>query len=129
MEIKLDYPNYFPPWAQLALSLLIFGGMMALLIGSCRWAVRDATERGKSGCLIGLLVLFTWPIGLLFWLIARPDVKTIPSGHASQKRCPYPGCTAIPRPTGKILGTATYKCDAGHEFTEPSASSQTNDLV
>lgn len=37
------------------------------------WAASDASERGKSGCLVFLLVLFLGPIGLIAWLIFRPE--------------------------------------------------------
>ena len=38
------------------------------------WAYQDAERRGKSGCLVAILVAFlSWPIGLVAWLIFRPD--------------------------------------------------------
>lgn len=38
------------------------------------WAYGDAERRGKSGCLVALLVLLlTWPIGLIIWLVFRPE--------------------------------------------------------
>jgi len=79
MEINVEYPDFVPWWLHLAISLLIFAGMLGLWIGTSNWAARDASRRGKAGCLVGLLVLFTWPIGLLFWLIARPDLRSNPS--------------------------------------------------
>jgi hypothetical protein len=75
------------------------------------WAARDAMERGKSGFLVGLLVFFTWPIGLLFWLVARPDAKAPLKPRTERKRCVHPDCAANVRRTGTILGTATYRCD------------------
>ncbi|MGB2955486.1 MAG: hypothetical protein WBB64_05890 [Anaerolineales bacterium] len=54
------------------LGLLILG----LLAGSLIWVYRDAEKRGKSGCLVALLVfLLEWPISLLVWLVFRPDLK------------------------------------------------------
>lgn len=47
-----------------------------LYLGSIVWAAIDAVKRDRSGCLIGLLVFFTWPFGLLIWLIARPPRAT-----------------------------------------------------
>jgi hypothetical protein len=44
-----------------------------LYLGSIVWAAIDASARGRSGCLIGLLVLFTWPLGLLLYLLLRPE--------------------------------------------------------
>lgn len=38
------------------------------------WAAGDAEARGKSGCLVGLLVaLLSWPLGLIAWLVFRPE--------------------------------------------------------
>ncbi len=54
------------------LALLILG----LLIWSLIWVYGDAEKRGKSGCLVALLVfLLEWPISLLVWLVFRPDLK------------------------------------------------------
>lgn len=40
------------------------------------WAYGDAEKRGKSGCLVALLVfLVSWPVGLIIWLIFRPEEK------------------------------------------------------
>ncbi len=56
---------------------LFFGiGFLALIIWSIVWAYGDAEARGKSGCLVALLVFFvSWPVGLIIWLIFRPDQK------------------------------------------------------
>ena len=54
------------------LGLLILG----LLAGSLIWVYRDAEKRGKSGCLVALLVfLLEWPISLLVWVVFRPNLK------------------------------------------------------
>ena len=48
-----------------------------LYIGSIIWAYSDAEKRGKSGCLVALLVfLATWPVGLIIWLLIRPHEKS-----------------------------------------------------
>jgi len=50
--------------------------MFILFIGSVFWAYQDAEKRGKSGCLVALLVLLaTWPVGLIIWLLIRPGDK------------------------------------------------------
>lgn len=50
--------------------------MTILVIWSIIWAYNDANKRGKSGCLVALLVfLLTWPVGLIIWLIFRPEEK------------------------------------------------------
>ena len=54
----------------LLFSLLIF----VIYIGSVIWAFADAQNRGKSGCLVALLVLLlVWPVGLIIWLLIRPS--------------------------------------------------------
>ena len=54
--------------------LLILG----LLIWSLVWVYRDAENRGKNGWLVVALVfLLEWPISLLFWLVFRPEIKTV----------------------------------------------------
>lgn len=37
------------------------------------WGAIDASNRGKSGCLVFLLILFTGPVGLIIWLLIRPN--------------------------------------------------------
>jgi len=46
--------------------------VFVLSLLSTLWAYRDAQRRGVGGCLIALLVFFTWPIGLLLWVLLRP---------------------------------------------------------
>jgi len=47
--------------------------LLCLYIGSVIWSFGDARARGKSGCLVALLVAFLqWPFGLLAWLVFRP---------------------------------------------------------
>ena len=61
---------------------LVCGGIVALLIlipylFSIFWSYSDAEARGKSGCLVALLVaLVSWPIGLFLWLIFRPGDRS-----------------------------------------------------
>jgi hypothetical protein len=65
-----------------------FGALMAILfatvilglyVWSIIWAYGDAEKRGKSGCLVALLVIFlSWPIGLIAWLVFRPDDRRRP---------------------------------------------------
>jgi cbb3-type cytochrome oxidase subunit 3 len=64
-----------------ALVPAIFGIGFGLLIfivyvASIIWAYGDAERRGKSGCLVALLVfLLTWPVGLIAWIIFRPEKR------------------------------------------------------
>ena len=51
-------------------------GLLALYIASIIWAFADGEARGKSGCLVALLVaVLSWPVGLLVWLVFRPDKR------------------------------------------------------
>jgi hypothetical protein len=55
----------------------VCGGLCGLLVfflylASVIWAFGDAQRRGKSGCLIALVVLLFWPVSLILWLIFRP---------------------------------------------------------
>jgi len=49
-------------------------GLFIVYLWSIVWAYGDAEYRGKSGCLVALLVmLLSWPIGLIIWLVFRPE--------------------------------------------------------
>jgi hypothetical protein len=45
-----------------------------LLAANGVWAYRDARRRGRSGLLVCFLVVGTFPIGVVFWLVARPGL-------------------------------------------------------
>ncbi|MDF2519973.1 MAG: hypothetical protein K0R84_601 [Clostridia bacterium] len=51
------------------------GALIWFSIGliACIWAAIDASDRGKSGCLVFLLVFLGGPIGLIVWLLIRPQ--------------------------------------------------------
>ncbi len=54
------------------LGLLFFGAYIVSIF----WAFGDAERRGKSGCLVALIVAFlSWPIGLLLWIVLRPEYR------------------------------------------------------
>jgi len=72
MEFDLPFPNSFPLWLQTTLSIIILVVVACLILLSCRWAVRDADRRGKSGCLVAIVIFLTWPLGLILWLFFRP---------------------------------------------------------
>jgi hypothetical protein len=67
---------------ELLTGLGIFGLIIALVIlvvylWSIFWAYKDAEQRGKPGWLVALVVAFlAWPMGLLVWLLVRPNNKT-----------------------------------------------------
>ncbi|GAH55623.1 unnamed protein product [marine sediment metagenome] len=60
-----------------ALEALLFEPVILLVLllylGSIVWVAIDAVKRDRSGCLIGFLVMGTWPVGLFIWLLARPE--------------------------------------------------------
>jgi FtsH-binding integral membrane protein len=47
--------------------------LAAAMIVSLMWVARDARKR-KKGFAVVLLCLFTFPIGILIWLLLRPSV-------------------------------------------------------
>jgi len=58
------------------LAILFVIGLLCVYIWSIVWAYHDAQARGKSGCLVVLLVfLLSWPVGLIVWLVFRPEKK------------------------------------------------------
>ncbi len=65
--------NDFAESLPIILAAIILLGVLALYVFSIVWAYRDAQGRDKSGCLVAILVAFSWPIGLIAWLIFRPD--------------------------------------------------------
>lgn len=52
-------------------------GFIWIIIGfiCAIWASTDAANRGKSGCLAFLLVILLGPVGLIIWLLIRPEYK------------------------------------------------------
>jgi uncharacterized membrane protein len=40
------------------------------------WTATDAIKRGKSPLLVCLLVILSFPVGLVAWLIFRPETGT-----------------------------------------------------
>lgn len=57
------------------LSYLIVVVPLLTVLASAMWAYGDAKRRGKPAALVALLVVFgAWPMGLIAWLIFRPEV-------------------------------------------------------
>jgi hypothetical protein len=55
--------------------ILLAGGLILVAIGLFLGAVaQDARRRGKPPMLVALLVLMTFPLGLLIWIVFRPEV-------------------------------------------------------
>lgn len=58
-------------------TLLLLAGMLVglaflfLFVLSLVWVYRDAEGRGKTGCLWLLICFFTWPFGVMAYIILR----------------------------------------------------------
>lgn len=58
------------------------------------WVYKDAEKRGKSGALWLIIVWFTFPIGLIIWLVVRPPIggeSKQAASSSSERRCPNCG--------------------------------------
>jgi hypothetical protein len=53
--------------------ILIVAVIVALIVTIMRTVIRDAGRRGKSPWLVMLLVLLSFPLGLICWVLLRPD--------------------------------------------------------
>lgn len=63
-------------WAIVAAIVVVGLVVLALWVWSIIWVYNDAEKRGTNGVLVALLVaLVSWPLGLIVWLILRPDVS------------------------------------------------------
>ena len=51
--------------------LLCAAVFMVLYIVSLVWLYRDSQAHGKTGCMWVLIVWFTWPFGLLAYILLR----------------------------------------------------------
>jgi hypothetical protein len=54
-------------------SALFFCGLLLLMAITIRACAMDAKRRGKSPILVSFLVVFFFPLGLLLWLLFRPE--------------------------------------------------------
>jgi heme/copper-type cytochrome/quinol oxidase subunit 2 len=59
------------------------------------WVYRDAEKRGESGALWLIINILAPIIGLIIWLIVRPDVGAKKQKQAGNRHCPACG-RAIP---------------------------------
>ena len=58
------------------IALLIVLAILSVPLITSIWAYGDAQRRGKSGCLVAILVLFlSWPLGLILWIVFRPEPR------------------------------------------------------
>lgn len=77
--------------------LVILGGV-AITIALMVWVARDAKNRGMDNAVLWmLLVFFTNIIGLIIYLLARPQGNLVTCSHCKNKRlavsatCPHCG--------------------------------------
>lgn len=54
--------------------LVVLGLVGLIFLSYVRWAIRDATRRGKSRVLVVIAVVLLFPFGLLAWIIFRPPI-------------------------------------------------------
>ncbi len=113
------------PGEVLAVVLGVLGiGLLILYLFSIVWAYGDAQQRGKPGCLVALLVTFlSWPLGLLAWVIFRPD-SSENAGDADNARIAFMSCTCgrhIPVEE-RLAGTKLTCVSCGIEVTVPELS-------
>jgi hypothetical protein len=80
MENSNDVPPelWFGMAAMVLIMVIFFALYLTLVIWSMIWVAKDAELRGKSGILLAFLMFFTWPLGLLVWVIARPELPRMP---------------------------------------------------
>jgi hypothetical protein len=52
---------------------LIIGSFLLVVVFTVKVCVDDARRRGKSPLLVSLLVLFSFPLGVIIWLLFRPE--------------------------------------------------------
>jgi hypothetical protein len=56
--------------------MIILGAVLGVIFliffaASLVWVYADSQQRGKTGCLWLLIVFFTWPLGVIVYLILR----------------------------------------------------------
>jgi len=57
----------------IAVSLILASFILWLIIAAIRLCAADARRRGKSPLLVVLVVFFFFPLGLIVWLLFRPE--------------------------------------------------------
>jgi hypothetical protein len=51
--------------------LCLVVGFLVIAFGSIAWTWIDANRRGKAGCLWALIAWFTWPFGVIAYVVLR----------------------------------------------------------
>ena len=68
--IMNDLWSYFWSYLAVVISLVTFLGILGWIVWVC---ALDARRRGKSPFLVSLLVFVSFPLGLILWLLFRPE--------------------------------------------------------
>ncbi len=89
----------FPPFSFVGVWVLI---QLVLAV----WVGADASRRGQSGLLWGLLVFFTSVVGLLVYLIAVPMLERNGTARAAPAPAPSPSSASGARDGCPECGTA-----------------------
>lgn len=68
------------------LLLAVLGlAVLAAWAGSVAWVWRDAERRGQPGFIVAVLVaLLCWPLSLIVWAAARPNLTGSPAAPRSR---------------------------------------------
>jgi hypothetical protein len=98
-------------------SLFGIGGLIQ--VGLAIWVGMDAERRGMNGWLWGLLVLFTFIVGLIVYLIVGQTM--LPRGGTTTfARAEPPLGGASPKPPNPpASATATHRCHGCHSEIQP----------
>lgn len=113
-EDFLDFSGFLSIFG-LAFGLFLLVPIFLLLIGIliAIWVYKDAEARGESGVLWLLVVLVTNFIGLIVWLVVRPEKKEAKSRRESKPKTETKYCTNC---GSENQAGAKYCNECGEEF-------------
>ena len=67
----MDGPtNYLVSFLGVGMMFIVFVVLLGWTLSVC---ARDARRRGKSPLLVTLLIFLSFPLGLIVWLLFRPE--------------------------------------------------------
>lgn len=58
---------------NILLPLIFVLGFLAAFIITIKMCANDARRRGKSPFLVSVIVIFFFPVGLIAWILFRPE--------------------------------------------------------
>jgi hypothetical protein len=103
-----------------SLGVLVAIVVVGAYILSIFWSYGDAEARGKPGCAVALIVaLLSWPIGLLVWVVFRPEPKDSTEVRTASIRCP---CGNWLRVSERMAGSRIHCPSCGREVSVPELS-------